>query len=150
MLAVLPGLREADVAAVQPARELEPPVPAARRLAEVAADRPHRAELRRGGLRARLAQRGGDLRVDLELGERRAGADPRAVDPARHRVGQVDERVRVDDPVAEERDEVGAAGERDRAVPERRDRLRGVRRAPQLHAALARAPPRARAAAPPA
>src|SRR5207244_12301708 len=51
------------VAAVQPARVLEPPVPAARRLEQVAADRAHVAELRRRREPAGLAQRVGDLRL---------------------------------------------------------------------------------------
>src|SRR6185436_13481475 len=75
---------EAALAAVKPAVEAEAPVPAARRLEQVAADRAHRAELRRGGLRAGLAQHLRDLRIDLELGEGRPRADRRPLDPARH------------------------------------------------------------------
>src|SRR5581483_1641552 len=83
VLAVLAVAREARVAAMQAARVLEPPVPAARRLQEVAADRAHVPQLRRRGEAAGLAQRLRDLRVDLELGERRAGADDIAAHAAR-------------------------------------------------------------------
>ena len=76
VLAVLALARVAAVAAVEPAREREPPVPAPGRLEEVAADRPHVPELRRGREPARLPQRRRHLRVGLELGERRPGADP--------------------------------------------------------------------------
>ena len=62
-------------AAVQIARELEAPVPAARRLEQVAADRAHVAELRRGGEPACLPERRRNLRIGFELGERRPGAD---------------------------------------------------------------------------
>ena len=118
--------RVAAVAAVQPARELEPPVPAARRLEEVPADRAHRAQLRRRREPARLAQRVRHLRVGLELGERRARADPRAVDrrAARRPRGATSVSA-CDEPVAHQRDELRPAGERDRAVPERRGRLLG-------------------------
>ena len=114
-----PFPREAAVAAVQVARKLQAPVPAARRLEEVAADRAHRAQLRRGRERAGLAQRRRDLRVGLELGERRPGTDPAVLGS---RVGTSPSTwtsvSRSDDPVPEQRDEVGAAGERDRAVAE--------------------------------
>ena len=73
--------------------QFEPPVPAAGRLQQVAAERPHVAQLRARGEAARLAQRVRHLRVALELGERRAGADPGAVDPARDDAADVDERV---------------------------------------------------------
>ena len=63
VLAVLALPRVAAVAAVQVARELQPPVPAARGLEQVAADRPCRAELRRRGEPAGLAQRVRDLRA---------------------------------------------------------------------------------------
>src|SRR5256885_530260 len=80
--------------------------------------RPGRAELRRGGEAASLPERLGDLRVDLELGERRPRAHARPVDAPRNRPAEVHERIRVRQPVAEERDELGAAGERDVAVAE--------------------------------
>ena len=76
---------------------------------QVAADRAHGPELRAGGEAAGLAQRVRDLRVGLELAERRAGADARAVDPARDDLAHVDERLRLDDPVAEQRHELGPA-----------------------------------------
>ena len=102
VLAVLALARVAAVAAVEPARELQPPVPAARRLEQVAADRAHVAELRRGGEAARLPQRVGDLRVALELGERRSGADasvPRT--PRGTTSAHVDERLGPNEPVAQ-------------------------------------------------
>ena len=123
MLAMLPVARVARVAAVQSARELEPPVPAAGRLEQVAADRAHVPELRRRGQPARLAQRRGYLRRRLELRQRRAGADRVSGDPARHGPAHVDERLRGHDPVAEQRHELRAARER---APAREcgDRLR--------------------------
>src|SRR6266550_7508456 len=86
MLAVCAFLREAPVAAVEPAVEAKPPIPAARRLQEVAADRPHRAQLRRRRLRARLPQHLRDLRIGLELCQCRSRADTGPADPARHDV----------------------------------------------------------------
>src|SRR2546423_35498 len=55
VLAMPPLLRGAALAAGEPGGNLEPPVPAARRLEEVAADRAHRAELGRRGEPAGLA-----------------------------------------------------------------------------------------------
>ena len=104
--------------------KLEPPVPAARRLEEVAADRAHRAQLRRGREAAGLAQRVRDSRVGLELRQRRAGADracpstPRGHDPA-----QSTSVSAATMPVAQQRDELGAAGERDARRSRARDRL---------------------------
>ena len=83
VLAVLARLGVAAVAAVQVAGKVEAPVPAARGLQEVAADRAHVAELGRGGEPARLAESRRDLRIDLELRERRACTDRSARDPAR-------------------------------------------------------------------
>ena len=54
VLAMRAGLGVARVAAVQVARKLQAPVPAARGLEQVAADRSHRAELRRGSEAAGL------------------------------------------------------------------------------------------------
>src|SRR5207245_11365103 len=130
-LAVLPLACMTAVAATQPAGEVEPPVPAARGLEQVAADRAGVPELRRGGRGAGLAQDGRDLRVGLELGERGAGTDrgprrtagdsPRwglspASDAPRDDVAQVDGRVRLDEPLPEQQHEVGAAGETDAPV----------------------------------
>src|SRR4051794_36370616 len=105
VLSVLAGLGVAAVAAVEEAREVEPPVPAPRRLEEIAADRAHRAQLRRRGEPTRLTQRLRDLWVDFELRERRACTNTharrssrdvtrtRSVDPARQDLSQLDERV---------------------------------------------------------
>src|SRR5207247_8519610 len=112
---VLTGLalpRVAAVADVQIAGEVEAPIPAARRLAEVPPDRSHRPELGRRGERARLSESVRDLRVDLKLGKRRAGSDRRAVDSSRQDSADVDERLRAEEPVAEERDDLGPAGAR--------------------------------------
>src|SRR5690349_23134762 len=98
VLAVLAGPGEALVAAVKAARPLQPPVPAAGRLEEVPADRAHVAELRARRKPARLAQRGRDLRVALQLRECRARPDSPALDAARHDAANVDERVRLHDP----------------------------------------------------
>src|SRR6266536_2005019 len=98
--------RVAALAAVQEARELEPPVPTPRRLEEIAADRPHRAKLRRRRNGAGLAQRLRHFRIPLELGEGRAGSDPGAVDAARNEGTDVDQRLGLDDPLAQERHEV--------------------------------------------
>src|SRR6187397_2672481 len=95
MLAVLAGARVAGLASVQPARELEAPVPAARRLEEVAGDRAHVPELRARGEAAGFTQRVRDLRIGLELAERRPGSDLRPVDPARHDPAHVDQRLRL-------------------------------------------------------
>jgi hypothetical protein len=112
MLPVSTVLRKAAFSAVEPALEAEPPVPATSGLEEVAAHGAHRAQLRRRGLRAGFPQRLGDLRVRLELGQRRAGADAIAVDAARHDRTDVYQRLGVHEPVAEQRHELGAAGER--------------------------------------
>ena len=88
----------------------EPPVPAARRLQEVACERPHVAELRARGEPARLAQHVGNLRVALELGERRARRRSGSRrDPARHDVAHVEERLACDQPGPEERHELRTA-----------------------------------------
>ena len=115
VLAVHSRAGEAAVAAMEPTGVLEPPVPAARRLEEVAADRAHRAELRRRREPAGLAQRVRDLRVRFELAERRPCPDSRAVDPPRDDGSDIDERRRVDDAIAEERHELGPSRERRRA-----------------------------------
>src|SRR5690242_19001534 len=91
----LPGVTAR--AAVEEARVLQAPVPAARRLEQIAADRPHRPQLRRGRQRARLAQRLRHLGIDLELADRRARADASPVDPSRDELADVDERLRLDD-----------------------------------------------------
>src|SRR5215208_5769890 len=109
VLAVDALARVAAVAAVQEAWVLQPPVPAARRLEQIPADRAHRAQLGRGGQRARLAERLRDLRFELQLGQRRARADRRSLDAARYDAADVDQRFCLDDPVAQERDEVRAA-----------------------------------------
>src|SRR5438128_10980053 len=88
MLAMLALLRVTAVAppvaaTVQSARILEPPVPAARRLEQVAADRAHVAKLRRRREPAGLAQRPGNMRIALELGKRRARTDAVAVEATR-------------------------------------------------------------------
>ena len=79
VLAVLAVARVAAVAAVEAAAVAEAPVPAPRRLQEVPAEGAHVAELRRRREPARLAQRRGDRRLDLELSERRPGSDRAAV-----------------------------------------------------------------------
>ena len=116
MLAVLALLREALVAAVQAARPVQAPVPAARLLQQVAGERAHVAQLRARREAARLAQRSGHLRIALELRERRARADAVPVDPARHDAADVDERVRLDQPAAQQRHHFGAAVDRQPAV----------------------------------
>ena len=110
MLAVLASPRVAAIAAVQAAGIFQPPVPAARRLEQVAADRAHVAELRGRRKPARLAQRFGDLGARLELGERRSRADPTALHAARNVPADVDEHVGLEDPVAKQRNNFGAAG----------------------------------------
>src|SRR5207245_1967661 len=112
MLAVLPLAGVTAVAAAEVAGIVEPPVPAAGRLEQVAADRAHVAELRRGGGGAGLAQRGRDTRLDLELGERRTRPDRRRTDPTREQRPYVQQRIRLDESVAEQLHEVGAARER--------------------------------------
>src|SRR5207247_4967020 len=103
VLTVLAGLGVTNVAAVQIAGELEPPVPAPRRLQQVAAERAHRPQLGRRRERARLAQDLRDLRIGLELRQCRARSDPRSVDPARDDVAELDQLVGAKDPVAEQR-----------------------------------------------
>jgi hypothetical protein len=129
VLAVLALLRMAAVAPVEVAREVKSPVPAAGRLPEVAAERAHVPELGRGGQAAGFAQGVGDRGRRLQLGERRAGADPSSFDSAREERPDVDELVGADELVADERDEIRAAGERARAVPEARGRVLEARRA---------------------
>ena len=48
--------------------------------------------------------------IALELGERRARADPVAVDAARHEPADVDEAFGLEDPVPQERHHLGPAG----------------------------------------
>src|SRR5438093_11983878 len=103
VLALRPVLCEAFLAAVQPAVEAKPPVPAARRLKEIATDRPHRAQLRGGRLRARLPQRLRDLWIELELCQWRSPADAVPGDPPRHNAAYIHERLGLDQPVAHER-----------------------------------------------
>src|SRR5438445_754603 len=93
MLAVLTFASVAAITAVQMAGIFQPPVPAARRLEQIATERAHVAKLRRGRKPARLAQRLGDLGARLELGERRARADAVALHAARDDPADVDERV---------------------------------------------------------
>src|SRR4051794_37227607 len=93
VLAVLAVTGMAAVAAVQPAREVESPVPATGRLEEVAAERAHVPELRRRREPAGLAQRLGNRRLDLELRQRGPCTDRRALDPARHDPAHVGEPV---------------------------------------------------------
>ena len=108
----------AGVAAAEPARPLlAAVVPAARVLAEVAADRALVAQERRGG------EAGGrrDCRVrrrassSRELGQRRRRADPQtvavAVDTAEPGVLEVDEQRRRADAAVDLSCEIGAAGE---------------------------------------
>ena len=101
VLAMIADLRVAGVAAAQPARPfLAAVVPAARVLAEVAADRPLVAQERRGGEagRCRNCRVGREELGVGELGERRRRSDPHAVavrgDPAEPRSLQVDEQRR--------------------------------------------------------
>ena len=112
MLAVSAVLGEAPLAAVQPAVEAEPPVPAAGGLEEVPTDRAHRAQLRRRRLRASRAQGLRDLRVGFELGESCSGADAAPVDAARLDPGEVDKRLGLREPVTEQWHELGSTGER--------------------------------------
>src|SRR3954468_6718978 len=116
VLAMLSFPRVTAIAAVEAAWIVEPPVPAAGRLEEVAADRPHIAKLRRRGEAAGLAQRVGDLRIDLELAERRTRADDIVAHAPRHDPADVDERVRLEDPIPEERHDLRAAVDEATAV----------------------------------
>ena len=88
VLAVVADLRVAGVAAAQPAVPLHAAeVPAARALAEVAADRADVAQQRRGGERRRRvasAAYGASSSEAASVGERRAGADR---EPRRRRHG---------------------------------------------------------------
>src|SRR5512141_2116235 len=113
VLAVLAVARVAAVTAVEAAVVAEPPVPAPRRLEEVAAERAHVAELRRRRKPARLAQRVRNPRLDLELAERRPRADHPARDAARHDATHVDERLRAQQPVLQERHDLRPAVEED-------------------------------------
>src|SRR5439155_25352312 len=81
-----------------------------------------------------------DLYIDLELGERRSRTDAVRVDAAGHDPGDVDERLGVRKAVAEQRHELGPAGERPRAVAERGGGFVGARRPQELHGALFRVP----------
>src|SRR5690242_21552413 len=102
VLAVLARLGVADVAAVEVAGKLEPPVPAAGRLQQVPAQRAHRPQLRRSRKRAGLAQDLRDLGIGLELRQRRARSDSLPVDPARDDLPQLDQFVGAEDAVAEQ------------------------------------------------
>ena len=106
----VPG--KATISAVEPAVEAEPPVPAAGGLEQVPAERPHGAQLRRRRLATGLAESLGDLRIGLELGERRSGTDPVPVDATRHDTGDVNQRLGVREPVAEQWHELGSPGQR--------------------------------------
>ena len=123
VLSVLAGLGVAAVAAVQVAGKVEAPVPAARCLKQVAADRPHVAELRRGGEPARVAEHCRDLWIDLELRERRARTDRPSRDPTRQHARDVDEPLGGDEALLQQRHELGAAGERAATVRECRHSL---------------------------
>ncbi len=91
----------------------------------------------------------GIVRIHLELGQRRAGADAAAVDAARDDPAHVDERVAVQDPVAQQRHHLRAAVHRDAAV-ELLDRRRPneLQPSPSLPLAPAARPRAARAASP--
>jgi len=140
VLAVRAVSRKALLAAMQPAVEAQPPVPTSCRLQEIAADRPHRAQLRRSCLRARFAQRLRDPRIDLELGQCRARADAGAVYSARDDVADVHERVGSHEAVSHERDKLRPARERARAVAQRAGGFFWARRPQELHCAPSRAP----------
>jgi hypothetical protein len=56
-----------------------------------------------------LAQGLRDFRVDLQLGQRRPGADRRTLHAFRDHAAHVDERLGLDDPVSQERDELRSA-----------------------------------------
>ena len=72
----------------------------------------------------------GDLGRRLQLGQRRAGADRPPGDPARHGRAHVDERLGLDDPVAQQRHELGAARECACRPPARRPRPPTTQAAP--------------------
>src|SRR4051794_33249532 len=129
MLAMLSFPRMAAITAVETAGIVQAPVPAARRLEQVPADRSHVAKLRRRGEPAGLAQCIRDLRVDLELSERRAGADDVVPHAARHHFADVDERVGLEDPVPEKRHDFRAAVDEAATVE-----LSEARRLQELHA----------------
>ena len=109
VLPVLTSPRVADVASVQAAGELEPPVPATRGLEQVSADGAHVPKLRARREPAGLPERVGHLRTDLELTEGRPGPDPRPVDPARNDAAHVHERLRLEQPVAKKRHHLSPA-----------------------------------------
>src|SRR5206468_7935992 len=111
VLAVLALACEALLAAVQAARPAEAPVPAAGRLEQVACERSHGAKLRARGQPAGLAQDVRDLRVALELGERRPRPDPPLGDASGHDPLDLDQGLPLDEAAAEQGDELGAAGE---------------------------------------
>ena len=102
--------RVTPVPAVEPARVAEPPVPAARRLEEIAAERAHVPELRRRREPARLAQRIRDRRLDLELGQRRPGADHAVLHAARHDAAHVDEPLGLEQPLPQKRHHLRPSG----------------------------------------
>src|SRR5712692_4367779 len=120
--------REAFRSALEPAhRRLVAEVPAPVPLQQVAADGPHRAELERRGVAQRLAQDRHSARErlgGLELDERRERADAQTLSlfagPATQALdaGEIDEELRLLEPVLHEPEEVRAAGERGRAVPQ--------------------------------
>src|SRR5439155_2647189 len=95
VLAMLAVAGVTPVPAVQTTRVVEPPVPAASRLEEVATERAHVAKLWRGREPARLPQRIGDRRLHLKLRERRAGTDHAVLHTARHETSHVDEPLRL-------------------------------------------------------
>ena len=144
VLAMLPVLRVAAVAAVQVAGEIEPPVPAAGGLEQVAADRAHVAELGRGGQPARLAESRGDLRIEPRAPRascRRRSSRPEI--PRGSAPRDVDEPSAVTIPSRQQRHELRAARERATALRECRDSL--LRRARPLQ--LQQAPSLFRASA---
>jgi hypothetical protein len=126
-------LREAGGAALLAADEvLGAVVPAARALREVAAERRHRAELRRRGVaggvgdhrvRAAQARVGGELRErDVRADLRAAGPDLDLVEPGE--LAEADEAARALDALLEPIEQIDAAGERHRAGrAERRHRV---------------------------
>src|SRR5207248_10748074 len=127
--------RVAAVAAVQTAGVLEPPVPAARRLQEVPADRAHVPQLWRRREPARLAERLGSRERRLELSERRPGADRVAVDTAGHDTADVDEPVGLEDPVTEQRYHLGAPMDEGTLHGQPAVELCEIRRPQELHVA---------------
>src|SRR5438128_832355 len=116
MLTVRPVPGLAAVAPVQVARKLQAPVPAPRRLEQVARDASHRPQLRGGRLRTGFPQGLRHPVVRLELAQRRAGADGdgggRSCDSARNGSLEPDELVRGDETVAKKRNEIRPTGER--------------------------------------